>query len=92
MAISPWGEDVILTLRKVLAEAPLAWLLFAVPVLGLLGDVVGTATRTRLTPRGPILAGLGLAGLGWQQGAVRGVEVGDVRRGVEDLRPVVGER
>ena len=69
-------------------------LLFAVPVLGLLGDVVGTATRTRLTPRGPILAGLGLAGLGVLTAAVQtpvvlgagfsGLSAGEK---VEDLLP-----
>lgn len=46
-------------------------LIFAVPVLGLLGDVVGTATRSRLTPRGPILAAIGLAGLGVLAAAVQ---------------------
>ncbi|MEN9822410.1 MAG: hypothetical protein RLZ04_836 [Actinomycetota bacterium] len=46
-------------------------LLFAVPVLGLLGDVVGTATRTRLTPRGPILLAVGLAGLGVLSAAIQ---------------------
>lgn len=37
-------------------------LLFAVPVLGVLGDVVATATGRRLAPRGVLLAGIGLAG------------------------------
>lgn len=46
-------------------------LVFAVPVLGLLGDVVGTATRSRLTPRGPILGALGLAGLGVLAAAIQ---------------------
>ncbi|MFM8267633.1 MAG: cbb3-type cytochrome c oxidase subunit I [Ilumatobacteraceae bacterium] len=37
-------------------------LLFAIPVLGVLGDVVATATGRRLAPRGVLLAGIGLAG------------------------------
>ncbi len=37
-------------------------ILFAIPVLGLLADTVATATRSRLRPRGPLLAAVGLVG------------------------------
>jgi cytochrome o ubiquinol oxidase subunit 1 len=58
-------------------------LLFAIPVLGLLADVVATATNTRLRPRGVVLAGIGLVGTAMFGAAVQSPVV--IRAGFSGL-------